>query len=429
MSAQVYEQITNLIEKSQKILILTHARADCDGLGSALSAYLVLKEMGKDVTVSTNDPAPENLMFLPSINIVRNSVSDSNKFVISVDASRVKLDKIEVDEQGDKVNIVITPADGILTQADVTFPTGADKYDLIMVLDTGNLEHLGPLYDKNVELFYETPVINIDHHASNTEFGQINLVDVTASSATEILFEYLEWLENKKKKKMITEDVATLLLGGIITDTGSFQHANTSPRALDTSAKLLDLGARQQEIIKHIFKTKKLSTLKLWGIILSKVQVDPVHRMVWSTISKDDLQEADADPSETEGIIDDLLTNAPGAEIIFLIKQNPDLVSISMRSTNNQADVGKFSADNGGGGHIRAAGFKVKDGRGFEEIVNEVVGKVRQYQAERLNIHGQPIVEPIVNPIENPIVEKPQSANNRPTIGISTGRKGDLFGL
>ncbi|MCK5617190.1 hypothetical protein KAR91_85795, partial [Candidatus Pacearchaeota archaeon] len=200
---------------------------------------------------------------------------------------------------------------------------------------------------------------------------------------------FFDYLEKKTNKKFITEDIATLLLAGIITDTGSFQHANTSPHSMETASKLLDLGARQQEIIKNIYKTKKLSTLKLWGTILSKVQVDPVHRMVWSTISKEDLQDAEATGEETEGIIDDLLTNAPGVEIIFLIKENPAYTSISMRSTTNAADVGKFCAETDGGGHVRAAGFKIGDGRPFDQAVSTAVDLVRKFQAERLNIHPE----------------------------------------
>jgi len=424
MDKTLYDQIINLLEKSQKILVLAHAKVDCDGLGAALAAYLVFKELGKEVTVATNDPAPENLAFLPAIDIVKNSLAGTKDFIITLDASKSAIGKIKYNVENNKVNIIITPKDGSFSESDVSFRQGLNKFDLIFVLDSGNLEHLGPLYEQNVEMFYETPVINMDHHASNTDFGNINIVDVTASSTTEIFYEFLDYLEKKYNKKLITEDIATLLLAGIITDTGSFQHANTSPRAMETAAKLLDLGARQQEVIKNIYKTKKLSTLKLWGIILSKVQVDPVHRMVWSVISKDDLQEAEADPNETEGIIDDLLTNAPGAEVIFLIKQSPDYVSVSMRSTNNQTDVGKFCADNGGGGHVRAAGFKIRDKRPFDEVVNDVISKVRKFQAERLNIHpetigetiggtmggtmggtiGAPIVTPIVPTIVPPIV-------------------------
>ena len=115
--------------------------------------------------------------------------------------------------------------------------------------------------------------------------------------------------------------------------------------------------------IKNIYKTKKLSTLKLWGIVLSKVQVDPVYRMVWSTISKEDLDEAGASSEETGSIIDDLLTNAPGAEIIFLVKHNDQgYTSVSMRSTSTSIDVGKICAQFGGGGHKR---FNSGAGRKF----------------------------------------------------------------
>ena len=407
MDRSAYDQITNLLEKSQKILLLTHAKADCDGLGACLAAYLVLKELGKDVVVATTDPAKENLHFLPAIDILQNSLAATTDFVITLDSSKTGVSKIKYNVEGHKVNIIITPQTGMFTENDVSFQKGESKFDLIFVFDTGNLEYLGSLYEQNVEMFYKTPVINIDHHTSNTDFGQVNLVNVTAASTTEILYEYLAHLEEKYSKKLITEDVATLLLAGIITDTGSFQHANTSPQSMETASKLLDLGARQQEIIKNIYKTKKLSTLKLWGIVLSKVQVDPIHRMVWSVISRDDLKEADASSDETEGIIDDLLTNAPGAEVIFLVKQTEEnVVSVSMRSSSSQIDVGKFSAEQGGGGHARAAGFRVRDGRPFDQIVSEIVNKVRGFQAARLNIHEEDLKKPVKGPVEGQMVEK-----------------------
>jgi len=391
MDNNTINQAINLIDKSQNILLLTHAKADCDGLGAILASFLVLKELGKDVTAVTNDPTPDNLEFLPSINIVQNSLASAKDFIIALDVSKTPLSKIKYNLEDDRVNIIITPKSGAFSKEDVSFSQGTSKFDLIISMDAGNLEHLGPIYDQNSELFFETPIINIDHHASNTDFGQINMVDVVASSATEVLYHVLEAMEKKYSKKLITEDIATLLLAGIITDTGSFQHANTSPKSMEVSAKLLDLGARQQEIIKNIYKTKKLSTLKLWGIVLSKVQVDPMYRMVWSTISKDDIQEADAEPDESEGIIDDLLSNAPGAEVIMLIKENTKegYTSVSMRSTTNAVDVGKIATDMGGGGHVRAAGYKVRDEKAFDQVVSEILNKVRQYQTKRLNINPE----------------------------------------
>lgn len=422
MDSNTSEQILNLIDKSQNILLLTHAKADCDGLGAILSTYAVLNELGKNVTAVTNDPTPENLAFLPSINIVQNSLASSKDFVITLDLTKTPLSKIKYNLEGEnQVNIVITPKSGMFSEEDVSFNQGENKYDLIMVFDAGNLEHLGPIYDRNSEMFFETPIINIDHHASNTDFGQVNMVDVVAASTTEVLYKLLKNMEKKYDKKLITEDIATLLLAGIITDTGSFQHANTSPKSMEVSAELLDLGGRQQEIIKNIYKTKKLSTLKLWGTVLSKVQVDPIYRMVWSTISQEDLTESGAKADESEGIIDDLLSNAPGAEVIMLIKYNEEgYTSVSMRSTTNSVDVGKIASDMGGGGHVRAAGYKERGGKPFDQVISEILAQVRKYQGERLNIHPEAIAEQSKKKeetSEQPKVEqKPEQTKQKPEV-------------
>jgi len=291
----IYQQIFNLLNKSQKILLFTHAHADADGLGAMISMHSVLKELGKDVTAVTSDPAPENLDFLPAMDIVQNSLSSIKDFIITLDCSMTAVNKIKYNLEGNRVNIIISPKNGSFNPQNVTFAQGGeDHYDLLMTFDTGNLEHLGAIYEQNTEMFFKTPLINIDHHASNTDFGQVNLVDVVSAATTEVLLGLLKEMEKKYSKKLITADIATLLLAGLITDTGSFQHANTSPKAMETAAELMDYGARQQEIIKNIYKTKKLSTLKLWGIVLSKVQVDPVYRMVWSAVGREDLKEAGA---------------------------------------------------------------------------------------------------------------------------------------
>ncbi len=409
MENNTQEQILNLIDKSQNILLLTHAKADCDGLGSMISMYLALQGLGKNIVAATNDPAPDSLSFLPSINIVQNSVA-SNNFIISLDIQKTPLNKIKYKLTEDKstINIIVTPKIGRFKNEDVKLGQEEVNFDLIITFDTGNLEHLGPIYDDNAELFFKTPLINIDHHASNTDYGQINHVDMVAASTTEVMIGLLENMEKRYGKKFLNEDVATLLLAGLITDTGSFQHANTSPKAMEVAAKLLGMGARQQEIIKNIYKTKKLSTLKLWGTVLSKVETDPVYRLVWSSISKNDLNETGASAEESEGIIDDLLSNAPGAEIIMLFKYNEEgYVSVSMRSTTNSADVGKISAEMGGGGHVRAAGFKRRDGSSLERLIEDTLTKVRQYQGQRLNIHPEAVKQIMEN--QAPLDQKKES--------------------
>jgi len=391
MDSNTTEQILKLIDKSNSILLLTHAKADCDGLGAMISMYLALQALGKEVVAATNDPAPNALNFLPSINIVQNSITSKN-FVITLDISKTPLNKIKYKLTDDHkaVNIIVTPSEGHFKKEDLKFEHEAGNFDLIMTFDTGNLEHLGPIYDNNSELFFETPLINIDHHTSNTDYGQINLVDIVAASTTEVMLDLLKMMEKKYDKKFLSEDVATLLLAGLITDTGSFQHANTSPKSMEVAAKLLDLGARQQEIIKNIYKTKKLTTLKLWGTVLSNVETDPIYRIVWSKISKQDLKDTGASAAESEGIIDDLLSNAPGAEMIMLFKHNDEgYVSVSMRSTTNSCDVGKLCTEMGGGGHIRAAGFKRRGDDNLDKLISDTLKKARDQQGKRLNIHTE----------------------------------------
>lgn len=410
MDPNLKDQIFNLIDKSQSILLLTHAKADCDGLGSMISMYLTLQSMGKEVVAATNDPAPDNLSFLPSMNIVQNSLASRN-FVITLDISNTPLNKIKYKLTDDQkaVNIIVSPAAGHFKAGDVSFNHEEGEFDLIMTFDTGNLEHLGGIYERNAELFFRVPVINIDHHASNTDYGTVNMVNMVAASTTEVMLGLLEEMEKKYQKSFVTPDIATLLLAGLITDTGSFQHANTSPHAMETAAKLLDKGARQQEIIKNIYKTKKISTLKLWGTVLSKVQSDPIYRLVWSSISKQDLEDSGASADESETIIDDLLSNAPGTEIIMLFKYNDEgYVSVSMRSTTNSVDVGKICQQMGGGGHIRAAGFKRRNSSNLDELVSDTLHKVREYQAERLNIHLADVHE-VVSAGEKVLYARPET--------------------
>ncbi|MFA6917737.1 MAG: DHHA1 domain-containing protein, partial [Candidatus Gracilibacteria bacterium] len=261
---------------------------------------------------------------------------------------------------------------------------GAVEYDLIITVDTAELGQLRGFYEQNIELFHQIPVINIDHHISNAHFARVNNVDIMASSTTELLVPLLEEIAREEKIELIDEDVATLLLTGIITDTGSFQNANTTPKAFDVAAQLVSYGARQQEIIQHIYKTKQLSQLKLWGRVLSKIQVDENYRIVWSVVSPQDFRDTGSTEDETGDIIDELMTNAPGAEVILLIKGKQDgVISVSIRTTNPAVDAAKIAEEFGGGGHTQAAGFRISD-MGLRDAEYAVINKVKEYQTKRL---------------------------------------------
>jgi phosphoesterase RecJ-like protein len=247
------QQIIELLKAAQKILILSHINPDGDALGSMLALLLVLKKIGKDVTAVTAENMPENLQYLPAKDQLAPNFSGTKDFIIAINTSKVQVEKLSYKNLPDenKLNVVITPLSGSFKPEDVTFSFGAYKYDLIIVLDSPDLERLGPIYDANTELFYETPVVNIDHHAGNDYFGKVNWVDLTATSTAEILVALIESLA--REKPLIDTDIATALLTGIIVDTGSFQNANTTPKSFTVAAQLVAAGAHQQEIIKWLF--------------------------------------------------------------------------------------------------------------------------------------------------------------------------------
>ncbi|PKL36636.1 hypothetical protein CVV38_01900 [Candidatus Peregrinibacteria bacterium HGW-Peregrinibacteria-1] len=383
---QTINQIISLINRSQRILILPSTPVDGDSVGSAIAFYIVLKKLNKDVTVVCNDPIPDVLKFLPKISSISQNMNSSNDFIISINDREIEIANLHTTREGDKFNIVITPKNRNITPDDVTFLRGESEYDLIITVDCAELKQLKGIYENNTELFHSLPVINIDHHISNTNYGKINHVDVMASSATEIIFSILKRLSEEHNTQLIDEDVATLLLTGIITDTGSFQNANTTPRSFAKAAELVAYGARQQEIIQQIYKTKQLSQLKLWGRVLSKIQTDETHKIVWSVVTQQDLKDTESLMEQTGDIIDELMTNAPGAEVIVLIKEKENgQISGSIRTTHASVDASAIAEHFGGGGHTQAAGFTMQNTTP-SDAEYKIINHIKDYQKNHLNI-------------------------------------------
>ncbi len=407
----VQQQIVDLLLKNQKILIMASSPADGDCIGSSLALYIALKKLGKEITVVCPDPIPDVYHFLPTMHVIGNRVVASKDFIITIDTKKIHSAQVKNIIEDGKINIIIMPENGRLSEQDVAFNYGPERYDLIITVDTGGLEQLGTLYSGNIEMFSQMPVINIDHHFSNDHFGKINYVDVMASATTELIIPLISMLADKSGQEIWDEDIATLLLTGIITDTGSFQNANTTPRAFDASAQLIGHGARQQEIIQHIFKTKQLTTLKLWGRILTKMQTDENFHIVWSVLTQKDFADTGALENETGGIIDELLSNAPGAEIICLIKEKKDgLVSGSIRTTNPSVDASIIAEQFGGGGHTRAAGFKMQ-GVPVEKVEERILAAFREYQSKRLGVpleSEQTVSQPPIVPMAPEVRVEPK---------------------
>lgn len=384
LSPQSIQAALAAIEQHQRILISPHANVDPDGLSSALACFQMFTAMGKDVTVICPDTKPESLKFLPGFEKFEQEVKENKDFVITINLDEgAEIDKLRYTVEDHRVNIIVVPKKGVIRPQQVSLAEGEPKYDLIVIVDTADLALLGSLYTDHIDLFSEVPILNIDHHISNTNFGQLQMIDPTAASATEVLYNWFMQVPSFREK--ITADMATLLLTGLITDTRSFQNPNTTPRSLEVAAELLEKGARQQEIIQHIYKTKPLSTLKIWGRALNRMQIDSAARIVWSAVSKEDLAEMDAKPPETHGILDELLSTIPDADVYVLFTELEEGgLKASMRSSA-AVDVSQLAGRTyGGGGHARASGFKVKSFDNFQLQVLECIQKLKEgMQAQR----------------------------------------------
>jgi phosphoesterase RecJ-like protein len=352
---------------------------DPDGIGSALALGLVLDKMGKSVTVLCPDnPLPEFLSFLPRYNYLETSLKNAQNITMTADLpTGVEIETLKHTIENGKLTVTIVPKGGALPLDIFQSGYGVSPYDLIVVIDTANLKLLGSLYSDNIDFFSSIPILNIDHHISNTQFGQHQLIDPTAASATEVLYELIT--TDPRWNTLLDADLATLLLTGLITDTRSFQNPNTTPHSLDIAAHLLEKGAKQQDIINNIYKTKPLSTLKLWGRALHNIQVDKQTGIVWTGVAQADFQQCEAGPKETAGLLDELISNVPEAKLhIQFSELKEGGLKASLRSApevNISAIVQKLYS---GGGHPRAAGFKIiSPDANFAMLVLQTVAELK----------------------------------------------------
>ncbi|MCL5435697.1 MAG: hypothetical protein M1275_01290 [Patescibacteria group bacterium] len=314
----IEQQIFESISRATRILIPLQNLPSGDCLGAALAMQEFLKKLNKEPWLVTAGEIAEKYRFLPHAAEVKDKLEQSRGFVISVNTEKAPLDELSyhLEEQAGRVDIFLKPKEGNYEAADVSFKSDRFPYDLILVLGIPSLDILGRLYDENTDMFFETPIINIDHHSNNEHFGEMNLVDITATSTTEILAELLESYESG----LIDTSIATDLLAGILIETNSFQHIKTTPRAFLKASSLIAQGADQQEIIKHLYKTKSVQLLKLWGRALARLKEVPNLGLKYSLLKSEDM--AKAGSSDILEVMQELVTSLSDAKVIVLLAES-----------------------------------------------------------------------------------------------------------
>ncbi len=318
MERTTHQQAIDLLEKSTSIVIALPANPSTDAVAAGLGLFLALDKQGKSAQVVASDfRLPPSHQFLPKSDAIRTELTALRKFIISLDLSRASVDELSYDISNDKkkLDIFITPKHGFFEERDVTTSASSYEYDAIVVIDAPELEALGKMYDTNTEFFYHTPIINIDHNPANEYFGEINIVDLVATSTSEIVFEILR----EMKQTALDEHIATNLLAGIISKTKSFQTTSVTPKSLAISSHLIENGARREDVIRNLYQTKSINTLKLWGRALARLKTDLGGRIVWSLLNKQDFAKSGATPQDLEGVVDELIVNTPDAEVVIVL--------------------------------------------------------------------------------------------------------------
>ena len=318
---KTFAAIWQALKNGKKFFIAGHQNPDGDSLGCTLTMVSLLTRLGKESYAYATPAVGSDLKFLPG------------------------LQQVHVD----------------------TLPEKPD-FDTVILLECSDRTRGG-----NLESVLQNAktIINIDHHLISDEYGDINYIDSSASSTAEIIFQLFEASEDNL---LPTPEEATCLYTGLETDTGRFLHSNTTAEALRVASALVAVGADIDKINQVIYFTKPYIDLKLLGRALEKMELRFDNKYSQIVLTRRDFEALGATPAQTQGIVSQP-TMIPGVEVSSLIKEDPDKISVNLRARNS-VDVSKIAQHFGGGGHARAAGFKVS-GKALEDVTGELAEVVK----------------------------------------------------
>ncbi len=313
-----FQQIKELVENATNIAIISHKNPDGDSVGANLALKNALKSLGKNAVSFAKDPIPASTEFLKGALEFQTELNPGEfDLVFAVDCGAAYMMKYEIDHP--------------------------------------------ELLDKS-----KTMLINIDHHPSNEHFGVVNVVDPSAAATVAIVFFLIQYLGAK-----ITPEIATCLMNGLYSDTGSFRHSNTDPITLKIASNLVAKGADYKRIVKSQFHHNRINQLKLWGRVLSRARLNEKGATV-SAVTERDFADLGANPEDLSGVID-YLNSVPNSKFCILLAEDQrGNIKGSFRTQDDMIDLSKIAGIFGGGGHKKAAGFTIPG-----KLEQEVVWKIK----------------------------------------------------
>lgn len=313
-----FRNARDALNRSERILIISHLQPDADTIGANCALKEVLKGLGKEVVSVCADRVLENCFF----------IKGASEFVND-------------------------------------FPVNG--FDLFVAVDCGDKKRTG-FCDKPGFLGGNVPLLNIDHHGTNDNFGEINVVSQSACATCIILLKFFEYCDYK-----ITKDIATALLAGIYFDTGSLMHSNTDHSVFSAVASLIRRGGNLGLVTKNLFKTIPVGQMRLLGRILERTRIND-EGIVTSAAMESDYDEVGAKQEDASRAVDFLNMIAGSNFCILLSDGDKGEVKGSVRTQRDDLDISKVASALGGGGHKKAAGFGVP-GKIREERVFKIVPK------------------------------------------------------
>lgn len=323
MALTPIQQFSEMIKKSSSPLIFIPQNPEGDAIGSALAFFLIFKKLGKNPEIVCSTALMEKFLFLPEVQDIKHNLLAERMYKISLNVSENEIKELSYEQVGQILNIYLAAKDDNIGRDSLAIEPSKFKYDLVLVVGSPDTESLGHIYFENTDLFFQTPIINIDHHPSNEYFGTINIIEVTSPSTAEITAEIIE----KVSPESMDEKIATLLLAGIISETNNFQNPNINPKTFTLAASLLSGGAKQEEIIQHFYKTKPLPVLRLIGQIINNMNFDSAHNLAWAILTQEDFTKNGADLRDIDAAVNELVNNSKDIDMLMVIYDNSGTIT------------------------------------------------------------------------------------------------------
>jgi nanoRNase/pAp phosphatase (c-di-AMP/oligoRNAs hydrolase) len=373
MSLEPIQQLQSLLAQAKNVLIFLPENPGSDAISSGWAIYFFLEKMGITSTLVLRDEynSAEKFYFLPRPQTIIDNVAGTRDFILSFNTKYNKILKVKTEQLEEEMQIIITPQRGAIDPRDFSFVPAKFKFDLIITLDSPDKEAMGKNFEENPDIFFEVPVVNIDHHADNENFGQINFVMLTASSTAEVLYEMME----KINPLLVDDKISSCLLSGIISATESFQRKNTTPRSMEIASKLMEKGADQQKIIRWLYKTQPLHILKLWGRVMARMNWDEERKLAWSLVGIEDFVQSRSNINDIPLVLEKIRDNYSEGKIFLVLYNEKENVIAGLAKFASVEAAKKFAISIGAEVKNESVSFKITD-KNILEAEKEVLEKL-----------------------------------------------------